>query len=280
VSRQGVEGELPIRGNSPVAPPMNRTGLCIALTIAVVVGVLFGVYAQLDVNLSGWFFDANSHKFIINGQPWEQHARDAARWLIALISVPAFVAICGKVILPRRRMLMGGRAALFVVVTLALGPGLVANTLFKDHSGRSRPFDTVEFGGTDRFTAWWDPRGPCPNNCSFIAGEPSGAFWTLAPASLAPPQLRLLAYGAALAFGATVGVVRIAGGGHFFTDVVFAGVFMYFVIWPLHRLIFRGQTSRMDEDGVERALGRIGEAISRALTALARRIDRRRDERL
>ena len=51
---------------------------------------------------------------------------------------------------------------------------------------------------------WWDPRGDCPKNCSFVAGEPSGAFWTLAPAALTPPAWRALAYGASLAFGACI----------------------------------------------------------------------------
>ncbi len=102
------------------------------------------------------------------------------------------------------------------MATLALGPGLVTNLIFKDHWGRARPIDVQQFGGTERFTPWWDPRGDCPNNCSFIAGEPSGAFWTLAPAALAPPELRAVAYGAALAFGVGVGVLRMAAGGAFF----------------------------------------------------------------
>ncbi len=259
---------------------MKRSGLAIALTVAVVGGVLFGVYAQLDLGLAGLFFNPNTHMFRINAQLWVQHARDASRWLVALLAAPAFLAICGKLILPRRRMLIGGRAALFLALTLALGPGIVANTLFKDHWGRSRPIDVTEFGGTDRFTPWWDPRGPCPNNCSFIAGEPAGAFWTLAPASLAPPQWRLVAYGAALAFGAAVGVLRMAGGAHFFTDVVFAGVFTYLVVWTVHGLIFRWRASRMDEDTVERPLARIGEAMRNALAALARRIGGRSGERL
>jgi membrane-associated phospholipid phosphatase len=61
----------------------------------------------------------------------------------------------------------------------------------------------------------------------------------MAPAALAPPQWRLLAYGGALAFGSAVGVLRIAGGGHFFTDVVFAGVFVFLVIWTAYGLIYR-----------------------------------------
>jgi lipid A 4'-phosphatase len=257
---------------------MNRIALCIVLTVAVVVGVVFGVHARFDIKLSALFFDSDMMSFSIGGQPWEQHAREAARVLITLIVLPSFIAILGKLLLPRRRMLIGGRAALFLGLTLAIGPGLVANTLLKDHWGRARPIDIQEFGGNDRFTPWWDPRGPCPNNCSFVAGEPSGAFWTLAPAAMAPPQWRALAYAGVFAFGAALGVLRIAAGGHFSTDVVFAGVFMYLVVWSLHGLIFRWRATRWGDDTVERALAWPGEALLRARATLARRTGRRTDK--
>jgi membrane-associated PAP2 superfamily phosphatase len=218
---------------------MNRTGLVIALSIGVVVGVVFGVWPRLDLAVSTPFYDPKIRDFPFNAQPWSQDARNAARFLITLLIVPAGIALVCKFLLPRRPMLIKGQAVLLLIGTLAVGPGLLTNTLLKDHWGRARPIDVTEFGGSSRFTAWWDPRGDCPNNCSFIAGEPAGAFWTLAPAALAPPQWRLLAYGAALAFGSTVGVLRIAGGGHFFTDVAFAGVFMYLVIWSAYGLIYR-----------------------------------------
>ena len=218
---------------------MNRTGLYIALGIGAVVGVVFGVFPQLDLAISRLFYDPTIHDFRVNALLWVQQSRAVARVLIALIVAPACIALFGKLLLPRRRMFIKTRVALFLVLTLLVGPGLIANSLFKEHWGRARPIDVTEFGGTDRFTAWWDPRGDCPGNCSFIAGEPAGAFWTLAPAALVPPQWRALAYGAALAFGAGVGALRIAGGGHFFTDVVFAGVFMYLVIWTAYGAIYR-----------------------------------------
>jgi lipid A 4'-phosphatase len=225
---------------------MNRTGLIIALTIGVVVGVVFGVWPRLDLAASTPFYDPRTHDFPLNAQVWSQYARTAARALITLLIVPAGIALVGKFLFPRRRMLIKAEAVLFLIGTLAVGPGLITNTFLKDHWGRARPIDVTEFGGTSRFTPWWDPRGDCPNNCSFIAGEPAGAFWTMAPAALAPPQWRLLAYGAALAFGSAVGVLRIAGGGHFFTDVVFAGVFMYLVIWAAYGLIYRWRPKRAD----------------------------------
>jgi len=254
---------------------MNRTGLFIALAIAVVVGIAFGVDGRLDLDISAFFYQPSANLFRANAQPWAQHARTAARWLIALIAAPAFLAIIGKLILPRRRMMIEGRAALLLVATLALGPGLIANTLLKDHWGRVRPIDVIQFGGTGHFTPWWDPRGECPNNCSFIAGEAAGAFWTLGPASFAPPQWRLVAYGAALAFGAAIGVLRIGAGAHFFTDVAFAGVLMYLLLWTLHGLIFRWRATRLAEGTVEQRLARVADAIGNAVVALRRWISGR-----
>src|ERR1700733_4442714 len=51
----------------------------------------------------------------------------------------------------------------------------------------------------------------------------------------------------ALAFGSGIGVLRIAGGGHFFTDVVFAGVLMYLVNLLAYWLIYGRRANRMTE---------------------------------
>ena len=249
---------------------MNRTGLVTALIIAGVVGTVFAVYPRLDIAISATFYDRQINLFKVNAQPWVNFTRDAARWLTALIFAPAVLVMIGKLIMPKRRMPIGGRAALFLILTMVLGPGVITNVVLKDHWGRARPIDITELGGDFRFTPWWDPRGDCPNNCSFVAGEPSGAFWTLAPAALAPPQWRLLAYGGALAFGAAVGLLRIAGGAHFFTDVVFSGVFTFLLIWTTHGLLFRWPATRTSDEAIGRPLVQAGEAIRGAFAALAR----------
>jgi membrane-associated PAP2 superfamily phosphatase len=257
---------------------MNRTALTIALAIGFAVGLLCAVDPQLDLDLAGLTFDPSRHLFGVNAQFWVRYMREAVRVIIGLLVLPAFIAILVKLILPDRRMLIEGRAALFLIATLALGPGVLTNLILKDHWGRERPIDVQQFGGPDRFTPWWDPRGNCPNNCSFIAGEPSGAFWTLAPAALVPPELRVFAYGAALAFGAGVGALRMAGGAHFFSDVVFAGVFMYLVVWAVHGLIYRWPATRLSEASIDRLLTRAGAPFA-AMLALVRRIRPRTKKR-
>ena len=147
-----------------------------------------------------------------------------------------------KLILPWRPMLIAGRAAVFLIATLALAPGLMANVVLKDYWGRPRPAEVTEFNGPEKFVPWWDPRGECDKNCSFVAGEGAGGFWTLAPAALAPPAWRAMAYGAALLFGAAAGTLRLSGGAHFFSDVMFSGVFTFLIIWIVHGLIYRWRT--------------------------------------
>ena len=241
---------------------MTRAALITALAIGFVFGLLCAVDPQLDLDLAALGFDSARHLFGVNAQAWVQHTRLAARILIALLALPAFLAIVLKLIWPHRPMLIEARAALFLIATLALGPGVLTNLVLKDHWGRPRPIDVQQFGGEYRFEPWWNPRGDCPNNCSFVAGEPSGAFWTLAPAALAPPPLQAVAYGAALVFGVALGAFRMATGAHFFSDVVFAGVLMYLVIWTAHGLIYRWPATRLDEKTAEDWLGQKGEWLS------------------
>src|SRR5487761_784075 len=104
---------------------MNRTGLTIALSIGFAVGVICAVDPQLDRDLAAVGFNAKIHMFDVKAQMWVQHAREAARLIVTLLVLPAFLAVIGKLIWPRRRMLIEARAALFLIATLALGPGLL-----------------------------------------------------------------------------------------------------------------------------------------------------------
>src|SRR6202007_2994659 len=106
--------------------------------------------------------------------------------------------------------------------------GVLSNLAFKSHWGRPRPvvvtqFNNGEFARLD-FVPWWDPRVACEWNSSFFSGEGATAFWTYAPAALTPPAFRPFAYAAATLFGVVTSVLRMAFGGHFFTDVATAGL--------------------------------------------------------
>ena len=236
---------------------MNRTGLFIALALAFVVGLLFGIYPELDLKLAALFFDPASKTFPAKFDAEAAILRDGAMWIAWGLAIPPIVALVAKLVRPDRPLLMSGRAIVFLLVTLVLSAGVFTNFTFKSYWGRPRPVVVTQFNGPDQFVPWWDPRGACGRNCSFFSGEGATAFWTFAPAALTPPAWRPLAYAAATLFGVVTSVLRMAFGGHFFTDVAAAGLVTFLLVWLVHGYIYRWPRTRMSDAGIDAALTRL-----------------------
>jgi len=235
---------------------MNRTGLFVALGLALVVGLLFGIYPELDLKLAALFYDAATKSFPLKHNTVAVIARDGAMWIAWGLALPAIVALLAKLVRPDRPLLMSGRAIIFLLLTLILSAGILTNLTFKSYWGRPRPVVVTQFNGPDQFVPWWDPRGACARNCSFFSGEGATAFWTFAPAALTPPAWRPLAYVAATLFGVTTSVLRMAFGGHFFTDVAAAALVTFLVVWLAHGYIYRWRRTRLSDEGIDAALTR------------------------
>jgi lipid A 4'-phosphatase len=236
---------------------MNRTGLFIALSLALVIGLLFGVYPELDLKLAALFYDAPTRSFPLKLNWLAGVARDAAMWIAWGLAVPAIAALIVKLVRPDRPLMMSGRAIVFLLGTLLLSAGVLTNLTFKSYWGRPRPVVVSEFNGDLPFVPWWDPRGGCGRNCSFFSGEGATAFWTLAPAALTPPPWRPVAYAAATVFGVATSALRMAFGGHFFTDVAIAGLVTFLVIWLAYALIYRWSSTRLTDARIDAALTRL-----------------------
>jgi membrane-associated PAP2 superfamily phosphatase len=236
---------------------MNRTGLFIALSLALVVGLIFAVYPELDLKLASLFYDPATRSFPLKMNWWAALARDGAMWIAWGLAAPAIVALIVKIARPDRPLLISGRAVIFLLLTLILSAGVLTNLTFKSYWGRPRPVVVTEFNGDLPFKPWWDPRGGCDHNCSFFSGEGATAFWTFAPAVLAPPPWRPLAYAAATVFGIVTSVLRMAFGGHFFSDVAVAGLVTFLVIWVVHGAIYRWARTSLSDADIDAALTRL-----------------------
>lgn len=235
---------------------MNRTGLIVALTLAIVIGLVFGIYPELDLKLASLFYDEASRTFPLKLNVLAAILRNGAMVVAWALALPALVALVVKLVRPDRPLMMSGRAVVFLLVTLLLSAGVLTNLTFKSYWGRPRPVVVTQFNGDKAFVPWWDPRGTCARNCSFFSGEGATAFWALAPAALAPPAWRPLAYGAATLFGLTTSGLRMAFGGHFFTDVAIAGLVTFFVIWLVYGYVYRWTSTRLTDERVDAALTR------------------------
>jgi lipid A 4'-phosphatase len=236
---------------------MNRTGLFIAFSLALVVGLVFGIFPELDLKLAALFYDAPTRSFPLKFNAWAALARDGAMWIAWGLAVPAIAALVIKLLRPDRPLMMSGRAIIFLLMTLTLSAGVLTNLVFKSYWGRPRPVLVTQFAGDLPFVPWWDPRGGCDRNCSFFSGEGATAFWTFAPAALTPPPWRPLAFGAATLFGVVTSGLRMAFGGHFFTDVAIAGLVTFLLIWLAYGMIYRWQRTLLSDEAIDAALTRL-----------------------
>jgi lipid A 4'-phosphatase len=172
-------------------------------------------------------------------------------WLSWLFVAPSIVALIAKFAYPEKRLLVSGRTILFFLATITLSAGVLSNLAFKSHWGRPRPVMVTEFNGPWAFKPWYDPTGACQKNCSFFTGEGATAFWTYAPAALAPPPWRPLAYAAATAFAFATGALRMAFGGHFISDVLVSGLVSFLVVWFAYALIYRWPATRLSDEAID-----------------------------
>lgn len=177
-------------------------------------------FPAIDITVSSWFYDPIARFFPARIAPFPEWVRrDMPDLLFGGVAVMVVLWLAGEAL---RRPLLGvtRRVALFLLLSLAVGPGLVVNVVFKDNWGRPRPSTIQEFNGPNTYVRPLVPSRQCDDNCSFASGHGALGFWAVAPALLAPRRWRRAALGAALGFGAMVGVVRIMQGGHFLSDVV------------------------------------------------------------
>jgi len=110
---------------------MNRTGLFIALALWLVIGVVFGLYPELDLKLAALFFDPETKTFPLKLNEWAGVARDAAMWVAWAFVLPPLVALVVKMIRPDRPLMVSGRAIVFLLVTIIMSAGILTNlTIF------------------------------------------------------------------------------------------------------------------------------------------------------
>ena len=244
---------------APLPDPLVQSVALIALTSAV-----FLLFPAIDVWFSGLFYDSG------NGFPMSRLGafvglRAIGNDLTLLIAVGLVVVLLAKLAFPWRPSLVAPRDALFILSTLALGPGLIVNLIFKDHWGRPRPWRIDLFGGDQPFVGIWRITSYCSTNCSFFAGEASSAIWLLTVLVLVPARWRWLAMRTLLVLAVLLSLNRIATGGHFLSDVLLAWWITLAVIAVAYRILYLDPPAALAPIRLEDAMTSAGNAIRRLI---------------
>lgn len=221
----------------------------IAGSAGLAAALIFAAFPGIDLSVSNLFY-LDSKTFLFARGTTGGMLRDLLRLLFALACVAAAAGFVMIAFFSRRLLGLGFAAWAYLALCVAIGPGLVANVIFKDHWGRARPVQIVEFGGSKQFTPAFTRSDQCERNCSFVSGEASNLFIIgFALALLTEPSRRRKMFRAAIAAGGFAGLLRIGGGAHFVSDVVFAGIFMAFVARGLAWLLFERLENQFADDG-------------------------------
>jgi membrane-associated PAP2 superfamily phosphatase len=239
--------------------PIAQCLLLIALT-----SVFFLLFPRVDVWFSGLFYEPG------NGFPVSRlgafiFIRDVNRNLTWIVVVALLFALAAKIARPDRPAPVAPRDALYILSTLAIGPGVIVNLILKNNWGRPRPFTVDLFGGDHPFVGAGHMSNYCNTNCSFVAGEGSSSIWLLTLLVLVPERWRATATKVLLGFATVVSLNRIAFGGHFLSDVLMSWWITLAVMAVLYRILYVSPPHALTNDHLEAGLARLGTALRDAV---------------
>lgn len=228
------------------APSSHRVRYAVLVpAAAVLVATLLAWLTPVDLFLARLFFDVD-YGWPVGRTPLFRFAYNFGQLLGFL---PAIVAACVLAASLRdRRLVRWRRASLFAILTLAIGPGLLVNAIFKEEWNRPRPRQVQEFGGSYRYERPLAIGTPGEGKNSFPSGHAAMGFIFTTPYFLLLSR-RPLAAKAWLAFGIALGLfigcARMAQGAHWLSDVIWSFGMVYFTSYALARLL------RLDRMGAD-----------------------------
>ena len=201
-------------------------GTQIWLVVFALASTLFATWPGIDLATAALFHGPE-------GWAGRQPVPEAVRGVLWKLTEGTVLVLLAALLIgwlagPARRVPL--RLAAFGFGAMLLGPGLLVNVILKAHWGRMRPNAIQEFGGTGTFTPPFRMAGECLRNCSFVSGEVAGAvtvaliLWLLVFARIPGPRRRIAA-ALLIAVPVIVSALRIAAGGHFLSDTIFATLF-------------------------------------------------------
>ncbi|XSG83199.1 MAG: phosphatase PAP2 family protein [Methyloligella sp. ZOD6] len=210
--------------------------------------LIFVGFPKLDLAVAELFYIGKRH-FLADPSLLGNVLRQSFRLLFLIAAIVALFGVGLSVVTGRKLFGFGFPHWLAVVLALFIGPGLIANVLFKDNWGRARPHHVEQFGGPKEFTPALKYTDQCERNCSFVSGEASSIYAVFFALALLVRRRRREIFLLGLAIGTLAGIMRIASGSHFLSDVVFAGVFMGLSVRGAFWLVFERAPGTFAEGG-------------------------------
>lgn len=166
------------------------------------------------------------------------------------LATGAFAALIFLLSFLRSKWKKWRQGSFAIVFTLIIGAGLLTNVLLKGYWGRPRPKQIVEFGGNHLYRPFWQPNFDTKYDAqkSFPSGHVAMGFYFLSLCLVGKrtknPSLLVAGIILTIGLGGSLMLVRVAQGGHFFSDVIASPVLMWLVALGIDRLTWGGAGER------------------------------------
>jgi len=196
----------------------------------------FIFYPKIDITVSSLFYQDG---FYLRGSFFERFFYRSVPIVVSVLTIGSLSLFTYNYFNKKNILGIDKKTIIYIVLVLALAPGLIVNSLFKEEWGRARPMDIVEFGSTKTFTPAFILSDQGGN--SFSSGHGAAAFSVLGFALLARKR-RQLWISLALSYGVAVSFARIIGGGHFFSDNVTSFFIVYITTYALYGYFIEKKT--------------------------------------
>jgi len=207
-----------------------------SVVILTLITIVFFWDGDLDIGLASLFFDAGN---IENNWPKQQFwlwglLFDIAKPLLLICLLSALVLLIIGVF--NEKVAKFRYRASYIILVIAIGPGLLVNLVLKDHWGRPRPRDIVEFNGQYKYVS---PSVIAETGGkSFVCGHCSAAYMFFSFYFILNKG-RSIVLCLTLCYSFLMGVTRMSAGGHFVSDILLSGSVVFFTCWFLYYYIFR-----------------------------------------
>lgn len=249
----------------------NRRITFALLSGAMVVGIIFGIFPELDLQISSIFYDSQQGTFPAASSSFLNAVRSEGILIVNALALCLVTILITNRFLSRASQLLPSRHALFLLAIYILGPGLLVNGIAKSVSHRPRPYSVTQFNGPNKFVAWWDRSGTCKKNCSFSSGEASSAAWIIVAATVLPTPHKIIAVTLSIIIAGALSFLRLSFGGHFMSDVLF-GILTTLIVACVTYPLFFGALQKNKRELIEVASSKAALALSSSRDAVGLQI--------
>lgn len=231
------------------------------IIVCLLLNMIF-IFTDIDLYLEKLFYNG---EWYLDGLPF-------LRWMYSFAPIiPIATAITGLFIYlyykVKKNNLVRQKIGAFLILSMLLGPGLVVNTLGKGFMGRPRPKHIIQFGGQEEFLpplvlGRFIPHLLKDHNWgkkhlglkfvqgkhnSFPSGHASVVFYLIFPYFMI--KKRKISYlMPGFIAGWIMGIVRMAQGGHFFTDIFWAFIAVFGVNYLIAKTMKLKEVSNYAEE--------------------------------